>query len=171
MCVCVCVLFVYLGHCGEQCASITWTHLGPVSEGYTDTFWLPVSFMCAFGPLCKFESQCGFYVFFCPPGVLFFPRFTSICQFWCDGLSLKGSWWVCVCMCVSILLSYVGVREKLRVPIWHLATSHAAINQQPVLPQLPRLPVPGVSEGNSAIHYLFECDRKKNRIESWIFKG
>lgn len=49
-CVCVCVLFVDVGHCGKQCASMAWFHLGPVPEGCTSSWF----FFFFFKSLYKF---------------------------------------------------------------------------------------------------------------------
>lgn len=167
MCVSVyaCILFVYLGHYGEQCASITRIHLGPVSEGCTASFWLHVSLKCGYVCLDTCARLCGFYVFpsaLLSPGLLFFPHFTSVCQFWCDGLSPKGLWWVrvlYVCLpCAALRLS----QGKCASPTDTSPHLTHAINQRgpSCLRFLSVLLVAVVSEGNSVIHYLFERDRK-----------
>lgn len=125
--VCVCVLFVYLGHCREQCASIIRIHLGPVSEGYTASFCLPP---CISLYVCVGLSV-AFICLFLSPGVHFSPFFTSLSVgvWWIKSSSfLKG-----LHMCVSLCWYFVfesGKKRKSATPNWHLTTSQTAINQQ-----------------------------------------
>lgn len=111
--VCVCVLFVYLGHCREQCASIIRIHLGPVSEGYTASFCLPpcISLYVCIG------LSVAFICLFLSPGVHFSPFFMSLSVgvWWIKSSSfLKG-----LHMCVSLCWYFVfesGKKEKVQPP-------------------------------------------------------
>ena len=138
--------------------------------------------MCdCLGPcLSLHDSHCGFYVFFSllqsPLVFSFFsPHFTSVCQLWCDGLSLKGFWWVCDCTCFSLFCcpAFESGKKCCASPDRHLVKSHAAIHQRrPVLLLLPRCP-----PSSCCSIWGWLCDalfvwvwHKKVRIDWWIFK-
>lgn len=87
----VCVLFCLFGPFREQCASITWIHLGPVSEGHPASLWLSgcplnVCVRVCWAPCVSLQTpQCGFYVFFYvlfPCSDLFFPISLSALVWW-----------------------------------------------------------------------------------------
>lgn len=112
--------------------------------------------------VCLCEFLCGYYLFFFSffgPQWCLFSCFASVCQFSCDGLSLKKIWRVCVW---GSLLLFVFQSGKIWIPEWHLTTFYTAINQHSWISCLVFLLLVGVlSNGSHVIHYFPEREKQR----------